>query len=567
MSNKTEVFIKKIKETEKEQLTSALKLRVKCALLDYIGVALAGAKEQQDKIAVLTDCLGEQGDVYPIGLPIRQSLNNAVFLNGLNGHALDFDDGTNAGIIHLGSPIFSVLLALAQKYDFNGEQLLKAAVLGYETSFTMALTIQPAHKQRGYHATGTCGMLGIAMAVSKALVYDAAETKRAFSTAAVSATGTLKVLEDSSELKPYNVGKTALLGLIATQMAKAGFEVPDDALSGAAGFLAQMYGSEEVEFAPEIKVPEYKGAALEVPAGESVEDILKKRLEHMKNLYSDYLEIEEPAKEGDLLKVSYESDFVLPEDASASLRRSVKADESWIWLNQPEQFPGVIAALTGAVKGGEYTFTAEFPADWRESGLQGKSVSYRVKVHEAQRKVPVSDEAKLAEKLGLENVGKMHEELKKAAEREAEAARKEALRTKALEYLLEKTEAFPLPKGVLASTTEREFSRIAERLVRKEEDVEKFKAEKEKHLEEAKRLAEEYLRKFFILRRIARDEKVEVSRAELDEQIHAMSHYMGYKEADVRKMLERNGGMAEIQADILMSKTLDAVAAAANAAS
>lgn len=323
----------------------------------------------------------------------------------------------------------------------------------------------------------------------------------------------------------------------------------------------------EVEFAPEIKVPEYKGAALEVPAGESVEDILKKRLEHMKNLYSDYLEIEEPAKEGDLLKVSYESDFVLPEDASASLRRSVKADESWIWLNQPEQFPGVIAALTGAVKGGEYTFTAEFPADWRESGLQGKSVSYRVKVHEAQRKVPVSDEAKLAEKLGLENVGKMHEELKKAAEREAEAARKEALRTKALEYLLEKTEAFPLPKGVLASTTEREFSRIAERLVRKEEDVEKFKAEKEKHLEEAKRLAEEYLRKFFILRRIARDEKVEVSRAELDEQIHAMSHYMGYKEADVRKMLERNGGMAEIQADILMSKTLDAVAAAANAAS
>ena len=39
------------------------------------------------------------------------SMNNAVFINGLNGHALDFDDGTNAGIIHLGSPIFSVLLA------------------------------------------------------------------------------------------------------------------------------------------------------------------------------------------------------------------------------------------------------------------------------------------------------------------------------------------------------------------------------------------------------------------------------------------------------------------------
>ena len=145
--------------------------------------------------------------------------------------------------------------------------------------------------------------------------------------------------------------------------------------------------------------------------------------------------------------------------------------------------------------------------------------------------------------------------------------RKNAAREKILDLLLGKAGAFDLPKSIVEGETEREFTKLANQLVRSEADVEKFKAEKEKHLEEAKRLAEEYLRKFFILRRIARDEKVEVSRAELDEQIHAMSHYMGYKEADVRKMLERNGGMAEIQADILMSKTLDAVAAAANAAS
>ena len=247
--NKTEMFLEAIHNVYQKPIPDNVILRAKLALLDYIGVTLAGLKEQGSKINSLMDDFSDNGGmIYPIGISKPMSINNAAFLNGLNGHALDFDDGTNAGIIHLGSPIFSVLLPLAQKHHFSGETLLKAAILGYETSFTMARTIQPVHKKRGYHATGTCGLLGIAVAVSYALGYTEQEKKNAFSTAAVSATGTLKVLEDGSQLKPYNVAKTALLGLIATQMAKAGFDTPDDALSGMAGFLSQMYGSEDVDF-------------------------------------------------------------------------------------------------------------------------------------------------------------------------------------------------------------------------------------------------------------------------------------------------------------------------------
>lgn len=247
--NKTEAFLDAIHSVYQKPIPSHVIKRAKLALLDYIGVTIAGLKEQRVKIdSLMADFSDNAGNIYPIGISEPMSINNAVFLNGLNGHALDFDDGTNAGIIHLGSPIFSVLLALSQKYHFSGETLIRAAVLGYEASFTMARTIQPIHKQRGYHATGTCGLLGIAVAVSYALNLTEQEKKNAFSTAAVSATGTLKVLEDGSQLKPYNVAKTALLGLISTQMAKAGFDTPDDALAGMAGFLSQMYGSDEVEF-------------------------------------------------------------------------------------------------------------------------------------------------------------------------------------------------------------------------------------------------------------------------------------------------------------------------------
>ncbi len=247
--NKTKTFLARLDEIGKRSLPPHVIHRTKLALLDYIGVTLAGLKEHNEKMETLADSFCGGGEIRPVGMNRKLSLNDAAFLNGLNGHALDFDDGTNAGIIHLGSPIFSVLLALAQKYTISGETLLRSAVLGYEASFSMAMTIQPAHKRRGYHATGTCGLLGIATAVSKALDYTEKERFDAFSTAALSATGTLKVLEDGSQLKPYNVAKTAMLGLTAAQMAKARFETPEDALSGTAGFLCQMYGSEDVEMA------------------------------------------------------------------------------------------------------------------------------------------------------------------------------------------------------------------------------------------------------------------------------------------------------------------------------
>ena len=249
--NVLESFIGKINTVGEKQIPVHVIHRAKLALLDYIGVTLAGRREQSNKLTRLIGSFGEKGgEIYPVGMSTPMSMNNAVFINGLNGHALDFDDGTNAGIIHLGSPIFSVLLALVQKYKINGEDLLRAIVIGYETSFTMARSIQPTHKYRGYHATATCGLLDIAMASSIVLGFDEFQKKQALSTAALSASGTLKVLEDSSQLKPYNVGKTALLGLVAVQMADAGFIGPEDAFSGVAGYLSQMYGSEKVDFVP-----------------------------------------------------------------------------------------------------------------------------------------------------------------------------------------------------------------------------------------------------------------------------------------------------------------------------
>lgn len=248
--NQSIEFLRVIDELQNKKIPREVLVRARQSLLDYIAVCSAGAVFQKEKIDnYMTFAMPEAGDFNVIGTGKRLSLKETVFLNGLNSHALDFDDGTNSGIIHLGTPIFSLLLPLAERYDLGVEDVLKAAVIGYETSYTMAVSIQPEHKVKGYHATGTCGVLGAAIAASYMLGFTEEERFQAFAVACVSASGMLKVLDDESELKPYNVAKTALLALTSIQLAKSGFKGHHDPLGGR-GFIKMMTGKEEVELKP-----------------------------------------------------------------------------------------------------------------------------------------------------------------------------------------------------------------------------------------------------------------------------------------------------------------------------
>ena len=248
--NKSVEFLKMVDDVWRMPVPEEVMARARRSLLDYLAVTCAGAKFQEEKLEkYFSFAQPEEGGFRTIGTGKNLVLKEAVFLNGLNGHALDFDDGTNSGIIHLGSPIFSLLLPLAQRYGVGIYDMLRAAITGYEASYTMAVSIQPGHKAMGYHATGTCGTLGATLAASYMLGFSEEERFQAFASACVAASGMLKVLDDGSELKPYNVAKTALLALTSLQLGKSGFKGHADPLGGR-GFFKMMTGKEDVELKP-----------------------------------------------------------------------------------------------------------------------------------------------------------------------------------------------------------------------------------------------------------------------------------------------------------------------------
>ena len=319
-----------------------------------------------------------------------------------------------------------------------------------------------------------------------------------------------------------------------------------------------------IDLAPQIADFEYKGLEVDVPAAEVDEKELNDRVEQYRKMYAEFAEISEPAAKEDMLKVDYTSDFELPEDASASLTRQVKADATFLWLAEPEYLPGCVAALTGAEAGKEYTFDSVYPADYREAALAGKTVKYTVKVANVQRRKDLTDD-ELAAKLRLDSIDKLREMLKSGLQAEAEGKRREAVRTAVYEKISAAVGEFELPAGLLEAETDEALQRKAQETVKSEADAEEFKKNLEEHRAAAKIEASAKLRRELVFRKIAKAENITVAASEVDREIEMMSRYYRKKPAELRSIMEKNGAIEALQSEILNNKVWNFVADAVKA--
>ena len=312
----------------------------------------------------------------------------------------------------------------------------------------------------------------------------------------------------------------------------------------------------EANVAPEINVGDYKSITVEIPKDAVEESALDERVDFYRSMYGSYAAIEEAAKAEDMLKVDYTSDFVPAEDATASVKRQAAATDSFIWLNEPETMPGVIAALTGAEKGKEYEFASVYPADYREEALAGKTVNYKVTVKDIQRRTKL-DDAALLEKLQLKSMDELRDRLREAMESDNESARRSKAADAVYSRLDEMAGEFELPPALLAEETNKEIQKMAREQVKSEEDANKFKEELDAKRAEAETAAKAALRRTLILRKVAKLEEVTVEDAELDAQLAMMSYQYGYKAKELKDMMEKNGAIEEFRIDMTNAKTLD----------
>ena len=208
------------------------------ALLDTVGVTLAGAAEPAARIVQRVVEQDGGGPCRLLGTALRSSAANAALANGTAAHALDYDDMCFVSLAHPSAPLVAAALAAADLAGATGRALLDAYVVGFELEGRLGRAMNPRHYERGWHCTATLGTIGAAAAASRLLGLDAAATEHAVAIAASEASGLKENF--GTMVKPLHAGLAARNGVVAALLAQAGMTASRAAIDGPQGFLAAM---------------------------------------------------------------------------------------------------------------------------------------------------------------------------------------------------------------------------------------------------------------------------------------------------------------------------------------
>ena len=193
--------------------------------LDAVANTLAGRRTRQGEM--LIRWASAQG----------QDAGRTAFIGGALTHILETDDLHRASVTHPGCVVVPAALAIAEREQSDGGDLLLAVLHGFEAMCRVGNAVGPTH-YRTWHNTATCGPYGSAMAASTLLSLDDDQAVHALGNAGTQSSGVWEFLETGAMSKHLHAGRASEAGVLAAELAAVGFTGPPAILEGARGFFA-----------------------------------------------------------------------------------------------------------------------------------------------------------------------------------------------------------------------------------------------------------------------------------------------------------------------------------------
>ncbi len=235
----TERFATLVHKLKYEDLPAEVAHKAKLIIRDGLGnqMAASAISEPARRVIEMVREWGGKPESTVIGYGFKVPAPLAAMCNAMMGHGVELDDAHGSGLIKAGSVMVPTLMALAETHNKSGREVITALVAGYEVAIRIAKAINPGHRQRGYHTTGTVSVFGAAAAGAKLLGCDVDGIASAMGLAAMQSAGIQSYLDDPCMAKPFSPGKSAFNGTIAAVMVSRGFTGPKKALECREGFF------------------------------------------------------------------------------------------------------------------------------------------------------------------------------------------------------------------------------------------------------------------------------------------------------------------------------------------
>ena len=165
----------------------------------------------------------------------------AALANGTLSHAFELDNvviNPGAGV-HGGATLLPPGLAMAQEAGGSGRDLIAAVVAGAEVMIRIGWATKHSNEAHGFHAPGTTGPFGAAIAAGRFLELDASTMTNALGIAGSLCGGLMEFARSGTGamVKRLHIGRASEAGVLAASLAHGGFTGPSSVLEGEAGFL------------------------------------------------------------------------------------------------------------------------------------------------------------------------------------------------------------------------------------------------------------------------------------------------------------------------------------------
>jgi 2-methylcitrate dehydratase PrpD len=209
-------------------------------LVDTVGVAIAGSREPVAAIARRSLPARGEGPCAIWASTDRVCAEDAVFINAIQIHVLDFDDSALRLRGHPSSTMMSTAVAAGEESGASGHAVLAAYAIGLEVAIRVSQALTSKHYLDGWHTTATAGVFGATSIAGRLFGLNRLQMRHAFGLAAAQAGGLTRNF--GTMAKAFQTGHAARAGIQAARLALAGADADPHIFDGPKGFLA-LYGN------------------------------------------------------------------------------------------------------------------------------------------------------------------------------------------------------------------------------------------------------------------------------------------------------------------------------------
>ncbi len=289
------------------------------------------------------------------------------------------------------------------------------------------------------------------------------------------------------------------------------------------------------------------------------DDAVDQALEQLRGGAARFEPVEDRAAEsGDTIAADVTRRTVSTESEGAKPPESESNEDVAIEIGAASNPPGQDEALLGINAGDTRTFTLTYPDDYDHEQLAGSSVEFTMTAKSLRMRVLPDLDDDFAKDLGdFESLEQLRTRVADDLQQRAEAERNREVRADLLKQLAGRIADVEVPEILTTREVDHRVEEFARRLIEQRVDPRQANIDWDQFRDSQQESATEAVRSTLVLDEIARREQVEVTDADLEEEVARHAERVGRTPSAVRAQLSKDNGMARIREGMQREKAID----------